>query len=157
VEWAEEHDVPDDQIESVFEESTAIMEAYDSYYDRHEDKLANSKVLISEEPCYMEVPKFDAVLRTTVDSVIKNRKGIWVVEHKSTTDIPPANWRAVDPQTAIDLIVLGRGGKIQPDGIIFNYLLTERPKVPRVLQNGSAFYANTGSPPARRSSKEPRS
>ena len=142
--WVRERGVPEETIVTVYDECVTIMERYIEYYSSHDDRLAGGKVLLSEEPVYLKVPRFDAVLRTTIDLVIETKQGIWVVEHKTTGEFPPVNWMSVDPQTAIDLIVLTQGKrKIAPDGIVFNYILTKAPSVPRPLVNGSAFRADT--------------
>ena len=68
--------------------------------------------------------------------------GVVIVEHKSTIEIPPPSWRVVDPQTAIQALVCERVG-IPVAGLIFNYLLTKDPSVPRFTKKDGTLYANS--------------
>lgn len=84
----------------------------------------------------------DVELRATIDLLADiDHHGVVLVEHKSTSDIPPAAWRAVDPQTAMQVIILAANG-IQVDELLFNYINTT-PTVPRVT-NGGEFYKLSG-------------
>lgn len=80
-------------------------------------------------------------LRATVDMVIKTPEGAAIVEHKSTSEIPPAAWRAVDPQTALQAMLMAKEGLIV-DGVMFNYLDTTA-KVPRITSK-DVFHGSTG-------------
>lgn len=69
--------------------------------------------------------------------------GHLIGEYKSTGEIPSPSWRSVDPQTALQTIITSRQPDMEPvDGIIFDYLLTKEPSVPRVKKDGD-FYADS--------------
>jgi len=148
LDWVTERGVSEETSTQVYDECRAILAQYEDYYSKSEDKLAKAKVLATETPYFVSVPKFDAILRATVDLVAKTKRGLWVVEHKSTSEIPPANWRAVDPQTAMQLLILSQGKHYQPDGVLFNYMLTTKPTVPGITRGNKKepprIYANAG-------------
>lgn len=129
--WCLERNVPGEEVRRVQEECVEILEGYFSYWRSKGDDW---EILAVEEPLYVYVRK-DLRLRATVDAVIRNRYGVWVVEHKSTAEIPPASWRAVDPQTAIQyLAAVASGYKV--DGFLFDYILTKVPPIPHVKEDG---------------------
>jgi hypothetical protein len=151
VEWAEEHGVPQESIDSVYDEVVELVDQYMEYYSKNMD-LVKGKIILAETPLTVRIPRWDATMRATLDLVTKTKRGIWVVEHKSTSDIPDPDWRAVDPQTAMQAIIAMRTKDvpkpITPDGILFNYLWTKMPTIPGVTQGNKKepprFYANAG-------------
>lgn len=140
--WCVNHGVPEEQLGEIAESVEKLIDNYIAYWSTHDDILADAEVISHEKAYTLEVPKYDAQLRATVDMIVKLRRGIYIIEHKSTTNIPDADWRASDPQTMMQLYLAQKNG-IKPQGVIFNYLLTKEPPVPQVLKNLTGFYANT--------------
>lgn len=130
--WAVEHGMTGDEAVPLYEQCVDMMESYIDHWqnDRWE-------IIAHETPLTITTQRGHTV-RATLDMVVKDKLGTWVVEHKSTTDIPPASWRTIDPQTMIQLIVARKAG-MNPDGILFNYLNTAWPSPPRVKKNGEVY------------------
>lgn len=137
VDWATSNGIAAEKIEEASLFCSNLIGQYTDYYE-DPSRLEKWEVISTEYPYTLELPKIGVTLRATVDMVIKNNRGIFIVEHKTTSDIPNPNWRAVDPQTMLQLILVQKAG-IQVDGVLFNYLLTKEPPVPRVTKDG-LFY-----------------
>lgn len=136
--WGLTHGVDKEQLKALVVECNEIMLGYIDYWAAEVRQHGAWKVLAAEDPVIFDVEGEE--FRATIDLVIQDHRGIWIVEHKSTADIPPASWRAIDPQTALQFFGQLTARKAQPDGILFNYLWTKTPPVPRVKKNGE-FYA----------------
>lgn len=140
--WALEHGVDETKVQEVRNEVLDIMHGYIDYWQGKQ----HWEVLGAEIPIKMMFNANDGI-RATTDLAVVWEGQDWLVEHKSTGEIPPASWRAVDPQTALQYwlchatkpIIGGR--EFLPVGIIFNYLLTKVPSVPRWKKDGT-LYAN---------------
>lgn len=140
VEWALNHGIEQEQIQEMFKDVSRIFNGYVQYWKTQPDPW---EFVLAERPLLIEGKTH--TLQATVDLVVKDRLGTWIVEHKSTVDIPPASWRAVDPQTAIQYAAckLSDDPVLQGvDGIIFNYLKTSDPGVPRFKIKDGEPYAN---------------
>lgn len=139
--WAAEHGVDSDKAFDIAREVEDIMRGYIDFWPSD-----YWQVLGSEVPIVLETGP-DSGLRATIDKGVKWRGEHWLAEHKSTGEIPPASWRSVDPQTALQYWLCHQvkpviGGEVfLPVGIIFDYLLTEKPSVPRWKKDGE-LYAN---------------
>lgn len=132
--WAERHGVPAEQCQEIYDETYLLLAGY-------EHRWGKSKwTPIATEQQY-GVMIGGVELRATVDFVGQTEYGMSVVEYKTTSDIPPSSWRAVDPQTALQTVLLAANG-ITVDGILFDYIDTT-PKVPRVTNDGK-FHASSG-------------
>lgn len=136
VEWASSHGVDEEKVQEIYAEVKDIMQGYIDFY---RDKPLGT-VLAAEYPVVYDFGN-GAGIRATVDLIVQNAEGVWIVEHKSTSEIPPASWRSVDPQTALQFWLCHATGQFKPDGIIFNYLLTKKPAEPRWKKDGT-LYAN---------------
>jgi hypothetical protein len=135
--WAVDHGVAEEVASDIRQEVDGIMQGY-----IHHWRLEPWKVILAEKPLIIQTKAGDTI-RATIDMIIQDKMGAnWIVEHKSTRQIPSSAWRAIDPQTALQAIVAAKAG-FKIEGIIFNYLLTELPKIPRIKQNGE-FYASNG-------------
>lgn len=135
VTWATDRGVPQEEADTIAAECRSILDGYFSYWATRGERW---EVLTVEEPMFLQVSP-SLTLRATVDAIVRNKHGVWLVEHKSTAEIPSATWRAVDPQTAIQYISCkARFPDLQ--GVIFDYILTKPAPVPQVKQDGK-FYA----------------
>lgn len=155
--FALEQGIDPDQIDDRRKETERIMMGYTGFYrDAPKWKVLGSELHLewdtgatirkrvepapysSEPGGYKDVR---VVLGCTLDTIVQDPTyGCVIVEHKSTGDIPPPSWRVVDPQTALQVFLAEKNG-FKVDGVVFNYLLTREPTVPRVKQNGD-FYAD---------------
>jgi hypothetical protein len=134
VDWANEHDIPEEDYEPIHQETMDIMMGYSAYWSRFPH--LKPEPIIAEQALTAYIKSLDVTLSATVDLLAKYKGHTVLWEYKSTMHIPPANWRAIDPQTAIQYIVAKANG-IQIDGIVFDYLLTQPPPIPQVLKDGT--------------------
>lgn len=125
----------EEAMQEIYDECRLLMISYQHYYT---EPLGEP---VADEQEYRWT--FGGVeLRATVDLAVRDARGdVWIVEHKSTADIPPASWRAVDPQTALQTVLMLANG-IPVKGVLFNYIDTT-PKVPRITSKGQ-FHGATG-------------
>lgn len=134
--WAMENGVkPEDITETVM-----TLELVIPAYIQHWQKNGKLWETVSTEQ-KMEVEIKGHQFQATIDLLVKENDKLWIVERKSTTAIPRASWRAVDPQTAMQL-ALCQIKQLPVEGIIFDYILMPGPKEPRIKKDGR-FYANT--------------
>lgn len=131
--WALEHGIDEDTVNTLGAEVRAVMSGHDEYWDRYPG-LAITPTL-TEQELTLDVPALDLQLSATLDVLGEYRGGIAVVEYKSTSHIPSPSWRAIDPQTAIQFLAARQHG-YQPDRIVFDYLVTSKAPVPEVLKSG---------------------
>lgn len=146
VAWIVERGGDEEKAKAVALDVADLIDQYSSYWGG--DPKAEWESLTEEEEFSLTLPKADVTLRATVDAVVKDHRGIWIVEHKTTSDIPEASWRGVDPQTAIQYLLVSRSRRYPTvEGITFNYLLTKIPSVPQVVgmkeKAGPRFAANS--------------
>lgn len=139
--FATEQGVDPDQIDDRRKETERIMMGYTAFYrDAPKWKVLGSELHL-EWDTGAKINGKPVVLGCTLDTIVEDPVyGCVIVEHKSTGDIPPPSWRVVDPQTALQVFLAQKAG-YDVQGVIFNYLLTREPTVPRVKQNGD-FYAD---------------
>ena len=124
-----------DAMQEIYDECRLLMLSYVGFW-----RDDNWKIVADEQE--YRATFGDVELRATIDTAVRiPGHGLVIVEHKSTSDIPPAAWRAVDPQTALQIILMGANG-LRVDEVLFNYIDTS-PKVPRVTEK-RAFHASTG-------------
>lgn len=96
------------------------------------------EVLFVEER--IRVALSDTITSTSVIDLVTRRKddgtfSLW--EHKSTTDVPDTQYRLRDLQTLLYVQVLNAGRGIEVNNILWNYLRTKEPTVPKLLKRGS--------------------
>jgi len=114
------------------EECLRIMEGYVRKYKNYIEKPLAIELDFSDNPVEV-IPHI--YLKGRIDLIIKDKKGCWVTEHKSHKKIPSEEQRFFDLQSSIYMVVSEiLGYKI--DGILWNYLRTKPPTIPRVLVNG---------------------
>lgn len=133
--WSADHGVDTEQANEVANEAAFIVAGHQYYWAANGEKI---RPLGLEER--VEVQLGDTLLSATMDKigVIDEgpRRGNWLVEYKSTAEIPGPEWRAVDPQTAIQYIVTTQGKKLPIRGIVFDYLVTKKASVPTIRKDG---------------------
>lgn len=77
-----------------------------------------------------------SLLSGRIDLVVKRKDGIWIVDHKNYASAP--NWRAleVDDQLTGYCYIWWRMTGELPRGAMYNVLLKDPPKPPRILVSG---------------------
>lgn len=74
-----------------------------------------------------------------IDLVVRDSQGlIWVIDHKTASSIPePSAFHAMDPQLMVYPWAAERVLGIQPAGIIYNYIRSRPPSLPKLNKDGS--------------------
>lgn len=100
---------------------------------------ARYEVLMVED--YIRTPLLaDIVSNSIIDLVFREKaeRGlIWLVEHKSTGNVPSSSVRIRDFQTFLYGSVLKHARGIHVDGVLWNYLRTKEPTIPKLLKAGN--------------------
>lgn len=115
-----------------------IMSGYIKLYDKLPEKALAVELDFSDNP----VEVFPQIyLKGKIDLILENKKGVWVVEHKSHKRLPSESDRFIDLQTAVYVTVAEKlGYKI--DGVLWDYLRTKPPTIPEVLVSGKGISKN---------------
>lgn len=142
--WLLDHGGAQDYADRIYDRASTLTASYISYWSRTDPNCW--EVIASEIPLFAPLKGTNWTIRATLDKIVHIKTGPYkgelaVVEHKTTSDIPNATWRAIDPQTALQYAVARYNG-YDVSLIIFDYLLTDEPSVPRVKKDGE-LYANT--------------
>lgn len=124
-EWAVDHHIDPEKAQELRDEVESIVDGYIEYWRNHGERWSCE---LAEES--LEATFGQHVLSARLDGVMRTPSGLFITENKSTSDIPSATWRTIDPQTAIQWVVCQANG-IKIDGIIFNYLWTKVPPIPK--------------------------
>lgn len=136
-EWAVERGVAPEKADEVFQEVVLLVNGYIDFW-----KEDIWEFVSSEERIEYTFEKQQLHQSATLDLIVRWLGKLWIVERKSTSDIPNASWRTVDPQTMLQYALCHLTGKYQIEGVIFDYILTKPAPVPRVKKDGT-LYANT--------------
>jgi len=132
VNWAMEHGVDGEKAVALHNQVREIVEGYIAYWAPRAKWTA-----FVGEPA-LEVTVQGHTLSARLDSLVVEGGALYIVESKSTQEIPSAAWRCLDPQTALQWLVC-KGNGLQVDGIIFNYLSTKVPPIPKWKKNGEPY------------------
>lgn len=97
--------------------------------ERYEVEMVEQALSVEAAPGVTSISIIDLVL---LDRMTGYRH---LVEHKSTTTVPPSSVRLRDFQTLLYAAVLERWGK-PIDSVMWNYLRTKEPTVPEPLKKG---------------------
>lgn len=119
-------------------ETYRIMRGYLAAY-----KIADStlKTLATEIP--FSIPLGTHTYTGYIDWIYEDDSGVWVVDHKTTKNLPSEQELYMDMQTLMyyeacrtdkNLIKLLEGKKLA--GVVFNHIRTKAPKEPQLLKNG---------------------
>lgn len=72
-----------------------------------------------------------------IDLVVRDEKGLWVIDHKTVKSIPDDQVRMTDYQTTLYAWVAEQLYGEKPMGIGFNYLRSSPAKIPELTQKGT--------------------
>lgn len=125
-----------------YQKATSILEYYDLYDKEHPffDRVLDMTI---EERSFVQIidPQGDyipgAFLSGRIDMVVEREDGIWIVDHKSLSSIPSDSALDIDDQITAYCYIYWRMTGVIPRGGMYNVLLKDPPKSPRVLKNGT--------------------
>jgi hypothetical protein len=74
-----------------------------------------------------------------IDLIVEDPEGnIWVVDHKTTANIPEPNaFHAMDPQLMVYPWAIEKQLGIKVTGIVYNYVKSKPPSIPKINKDGS--------------------
>jgi ribosomal protein L17 len=75
------------------------------------------------------------VYKGRIDGIVRDKMGVWILEHKTTKTLPRDAPRIIDPQSTLYNLALRSMG-LEGSGTIHNFLRTKPPSEPRVLVKG---------------------
>ena len=88
----------------------------------------------TEVPVELE-PTPGVRLTATIDVLKRDQQGrLWIWERKTLAEIPDSDWRCVDPQTMLQMVLLRSRQPVQ--GVVFDYVCTKTPPTLRVKNDG---------------------
>lgn len=132
--WAIEHQVLADKAHQLAEEVTDLTWGYLRYWrEQNQDwTLVGTEVPLEFEPAP------GVKLSATVDCLRRDKSGrLWIWERKCLAEIPDSDWRCVDPQTMLQLVLLKTREPVQ--GVVFDYVWSKSPPKLRVRKDGRLF------------------
>lgn len=134
-------------------------EFYNLYDDMEEDLPAIVEGIITrylehykKDPLKVQKVEFEIDTKITskirvrgyIDALVKDKEGrLWIMERKSHKTIPNADARYLDLQTVLYMWLYQRQTGETPYGIIWDYLRTKLPTVPRLLKSGELSKAKS--------------
>lgn len=110
-----------------------IMQSYLWYY--RDDPW---EVLYVEKEFKVKL-KGNIGVKGIIDLIVRDSEGlIWVIDHKTASNIPEANaFHAMDPQLMVYPWAAEKVLGVQPAGIIYNYVRSRPPSIPKLNKDGS--------------------
>ena len=136
VDWVVKRGLDPTKAEAIRAECERIMIGYLHYWSNKPNGIP--QVVAAEIPLLHRLSPTLSI-RATADAVVQESNFLWLWEYKTTGEIPDPTWRAIDPQTALQYAAAKLSGRYDVVGIVFDYLLTEEPRVPRVKKNGEIY------------------
>ena|SRR5262252_278606 len=117
-----------------------------TYYDFYDQKFPFWDDVLEvniEERAFVDILDLDGerlpglpLLSGRIDLVVKKDKGIWIVDHKTAANAYQARALDVDDQLTGYAYVYWRLSGEVPRGVIYNALIKEPPRPPKVLNSG---------------------
>ena len=98
-----------------------LMELYEKTYQ--EDKPIKVEMEFDEFPISAKVS-----LRGRIDLIVEDPRGVWLVEHKTTSRFPNEDERMANPQVALYVPVAEKLLGVKIEGVLWNYIRTKIPK-----------------------------
>ena len=127
---------PDEFLKAYLEADEKDQQLMDRYVEKWELEDALWKVLSVEEEFHIEIDGHDVVF--IPDLIVQIGDDVWVVDHKTTANIPD-EW---DPYNMTDfqhLLYIAGVRMLYPNvrGFLFNYIRTKAPTIPALIKDGS--------------------
>lgn len=115
-----------------------IMKSY-LWYWREDGWKPKYIETVLEVPTPLKIDGRVFVFKGRLDLVIEDDDGLlWLVDHKSASTIPqPTAFHAMDPQLMLYPWAAEKQMGIQLAGIIYNYVGSKPPSVPKINRNGT--------------------
>lgn len=122
-------------------ECARLMQSYLWHYGATGDDMHGWEVIAVEAVIECRLPN-GTIYRGKVDMIVRDKYGVWIVDHKTHKTLPDFSFRLLDSQSGMYLWALLRGvliladgtrTPIEIDGFIWNYVRTKAPVVPQLV------------------------
>jgi tetratricopeptide (TPR) repeat protein len=124
-----------------YQKAANILHYYDQYDKAHPffEKVLDMSI---EERSFVEIldplgKPTDGLLSGRIDMVVEREDGVWIVDHKTLSSAPSDSALDIDDQITAYCYIYWRMTGVVPRGGMYNVLLKDPPKPPRVLKNGT--------------------
>jgi len=124
-----------------YQKAANILHYYDQYDKAHPffEKVLDMSI---EERSFVEIldplgNPTDGLLSGRIDMVVEREDGVWIVDHKTLSSAPSDSALDIDDQITAYCYIYWRMTGVVPRGGMYNVLLKDPPKPPRVLKNGT--------------------
>ena len=140
--WAMQQGVDTTKVTDLYAEVRDITQQYITFWDNaqkmHPDQWLEPWTLDETEKVVEFSPTPGVRLTATVDVLKRDRQGrLWIWERKTLAEIPDSDWRCVDPQTMLQVVLLRTHEPVQ--GVVFDYVCTKNPPRLRVKNDGRLY------------------
>lgn len=131
-----------DEWYAEWEKASTMLIYYDKYDKGHPffDRVVDMSI---EERSFIPIldldgkPIQDAYLSGRIDMVVEREDGVWVVDHKTLSSPPSDSALDIDDQITGYCYIYYRMTGVIPRGGMYNVLIKDPPKPPRLLKNGT--------------------
>lgn len=124
-----------------YQKAASMLYYYDLYDKSHPffDRVLDMSI---EERSFIEIldgegEAHPGLLSGRIDMVVEREDGIWIVDHKTLSSAPSDSALDIDDQITAYCYIYWRTTGVMPRGGMYNVLLKDPPKPPRVLKNGT--------------------
>lgn len=133
-----------DEIGDLPDEVRRMFQGYIKRYEGEDLKYLKLKKKRAEFE--FEVPLVKGVhMHGLIDTVPEDSRGrVWVMEHKTHKIFPSESARFTDIQTVMYTWVAPQMGFPKPNGVLWDYIRTKAPTIPKLLANGKGLSVAQG-------------
>jgi len=140
--WATDNGVEESKVLDLQAEVFDLTQQYIAFWDNEHrlrpDQWLEPWTLAGTEQKLEFSPTPGVRLTATVDVLKRDRQGrLWIWERKTLSEIPDADWRCVDPQTMLQMVLLRTQEPVQ--GVVFDYVCTKSPPRVKVRNDGRVY------------------
>lgn len=135
-EWAVQAGVDEAKVNDLHAEVTDITRQYVAFWG---ERWRENQWFVEDTERVVEFSPTPGVkLTATVDVLKRDDQGrLWIWERKTLAEIPDSDWRCVDPQTMLQMVLLRTKEPVQ--GVVFDYVCTKKPPTMRVKLDGRLY------------------
>lgn len=137
-EFAELFDEEKEHLGNLPQEMADLFRSYLWHYKNE----GEWEVLEVEKTIHATLPN-GMKFKGKVDMLVRDRYGLWLVDHKTHKILPELIDRLLDTQSPAYIWACWENG-IDVRGFIWNYIKTKAPSRPKVLKNGKRFSKTLG-------------
>jgi hypothetical protein len=134
--WAVNQGVDDQKVAELAAEVSDITRQYIAFWG---ERWQENQWFTEDTERVVEYSPTPGVrLTATIDVLKRDKLGrLWIWERKTLAEIPDSDWRCVDPQTMLQVVLLRTQEPVI--GVVFDYVCTKSPPKLRVKKGGLVY------------------